>query len=157
MFYCSYCNVTAWRLAREGLFVCGCPSRKEVVDLKSERASLSDVIAEQKRQLQQLTAYNAELYRVISDAYQVVKHNLQVCWMQYDPIKSVTSSSLAVMNLLVIVQFLSFSFRQPRFGNVHCTTSAENNAAHFAELNASTQTGHCRRLAHVSDSGKANK
>ena len=63
-----------------------CPRSKEMADLKSERATLCDVIADQKQQLQQLSADNAELNRIISDAYHVIKHNLQVRWLQNDPI-----------------------------------------------------------------------
>ena len=67
--------------------VCG-PWSKEVSELKNERATLRDIVAEQKHQLAQLSADNASLYHVISDACAVLKHNLRVRWLQTDLIES---------------------------------------------------------------------
>jgi len=47
-------------------------------ELVRERETLCDVIAEQKQQLQQLSTDNLSLHRIISDAFHVLKHNLQV-------------------------------------------------------------------------------
>jgi len=55
-----------------------CPRSKEMSELTSERATLRDVVAEQKQQLRQLNADNRSLRRTISDASLVLKHVLQV-------------------------------------------------------------------------------